>query len=224
MNVELDTTTAPGTKDAILSAAERLFAAEGVARASLRAITGEAGVNLAAVHYHFGSKQGLVRAVLARRLEPLARRRLELLDRAERSPGGAAIDDVVRAFTEPALEIVRREPGGHAFARFMLNASLDPQAELREAVLEQLRETIDRFTEALGSHLPHLSRADIFWRFHFMVGVMVHSIALGSVVHGFSGGLCDPHDIKGVSDQIVAFVVAGLEAPAPAPREEESKP
>ena len=214
MNVELSQTPSePDTKKAILTTAERLFAAEGVERASLRAITGEAGVNLAAVHYHFGSKEGLVRAVLARRLGPLTRRRLELLDRAERD--GGSIDDVVRAFIEPALAMVRSEPGGHAFARFMLSASQDPKAEMREAVFAELRETIERFSTALRSHLPHLPETEIFWRFHFMIGVMVHSIALGSVVHEISGGLCDPHDVKGVSDRIVAFVVAGLRAPHP---------
>ena len=214
MTVELSQTpTEPDTKDAILAAAERLFAAEGIDKASLRAITGEAGVNLAAVHYHFGSKEGLVRALLARRLEPLTRKRLELLDAAEHERG--SLDDVVRAFIEPALEMVKSEPGGHAFARFMLSASQDPKAEMREAVFAELRETIERFSEALSAHLPHLPKTEIFWRFHFMVGVMVHSIALGSVVHVISGGLCDPHDVRAVSDRIVSFVVAGMRAPQP---------
>ncbi len=202
------------TKAVILTAAERLFAAEGVTGASLRAITGEAGVNLAAVHYHFGSKEGLVRAVLARRLEPLARRRFELLDRAEAASGGKpSIEAVVRAFVQPPLEMVQRERGGHAFARFMLGVLQDPKPEMRELILEQLRETLDRFTSALGAGLPGLPRAEIFWRFHFMVGVMVHTIALGEMVHRYSDGLCNPLDVDGVTRRIVDFVVAGFETP-----------
>lgn len=204
------------TKESILAAAEKLFAAEGVPRASLRAITNEAGVNLAAVHYHFQSKEGLVDAVLERRLEPLRQRRFELLERAEReSDSAVAAEAVVRAFVQPALEMVQRERGGHAFARFMLGVFQDPKAEMRELLFEHLKETIERFTDALGRSLPDLPRAEIFWRFHFMVGVMVHTIALGSVVHRYSGGLCDPVDVEGVTNRIVSFVVAGLNEPAP---------
>ncbi len=213
------------TKEAILTAAERLFAAEGVTGASLRAITGEAGVNLAAVHYHFGSKEGLVRAVLARRLEPLARRRFELLDRAEEASGGQpSIDAVVRAFVQPPLEMIQRERGGHAFARFMLGVLQDPKPEMRGLILEQLRETLDRFTGALGARLPGLPRAEIFWRFHFMVGVMVHTIALGDMVHRYSDGLCDPLDVDGVTRRIVDFVVGGFERPTPTAGAAESRP
>ncbi len=205
------------TKEAILAAAERLFAAEGVPRASLRAITSEAGVNLAAVHYHFQSKEGLVRAVLERRWQPLSERRFELLERAERSAAGApSAEEVVRAFVGPPLEMIQRERGGHAFARFMLGAFIDPKGEVREMLLEQLKETIDRFTDALSAALPHLPRAEIYWRFHFMVGVMAHTIALGSLVHGYSGGLCDPHDVEGVTQRMVDFVVGGFQAPSPA--------
>lgn len=202
------------TKEAILNAAERLFAEAGIARASLRAITGAADVNLAAVHYHFGSKEGLVRAVLTRRLAPLTRRRFELLDAAEHKDP-PDLRAVVRAFVQPALEMVQRVRGGHAFARFLLTLFQDPKAETRELVLDQLHETVDRFTGALGRALPELPRAEIFWRFHFMVGVMAHTIALGSLVHRYSGGLCDPLDVETVTDHIVDFVAAGFATPPP---------
>jgi AcrR family transcriptional regulator len=69
------------TKERILDAAERLFAAHGFAGTSLRAVTKEAGVNLAAVHYHFGTKEDLLRAVLSRIVIPVNRERLEMLRR-----------------------------------------------------------------------------------------------------------------------------------------------
>lgn len=201
------------TKEAILSAAERLFADRGVPRASLRAITGEAEVNLAAVHYHFGSKQGLVRAVLARRLEPLNQRRFDLLSEAEDASGGApAVGEIVRAFVLPALEMVQQEPGGHAFARFLLSAFQDPNPEFRELLLEQFRDTIERFSRALQKSLPHLPLEEVYWRFHFMVGVMAHTVALGFVVHRFSNGLCDPLDLEAVTNRMVSFLVGGMES------------
>ncbi len=200
------------TKEAILNAAEELFSVEGVHRASLRAITSSAAVNLAAVHYHFGSKDGLVRAVLARRLEPLTVRRFELLDEAM-SAGTADARAIVRAFVQPPLEMIQTHPGGHAFARFVLQLSQDPSPEARDLLLQELQETLERFTTALASALPDLPREEIFWRFHFMVGVMAQTIALGTLVERYSGGLCDPHDVEGVTERMVAFVAGGFEAP-----------
>src|SRR5437763_16807197 len=88
-----------GTRESLMDAAESLFAERGIPAASLRAITERATANLAAVHYHFGSKQGLVRAVFDRRLAPLNRERLTLLDRYEAEGGG--VEEVVRAFVAP---------------------------------------------------------------------------------------------------------------------------
>jgi AcrR family transcriptional regulator len=201
----------PGTKEAILAAAERLFAEHGVQGASLRAITGEAGVNLAAVNYHFGSKEGLVEAIVSRRLKPLSARRLELLDRAlGASPSRPDVAEVVRAFVAPALEMIQNEPGGHAFARFILSAFQDPRPEMRDMLLGQFEETIRRFTDALGKSLPELPPVEIFWRFHFMVGVMAHTVGLGFAVERFSGGICDPGDIDSVTERMVGFVAGGL--------------
>ena len=218
MNEPLSTSAAAentesGTKSAILAAAERLFAEHGVQGASMRAITSEAGVNLAAVNYHFGSKEGLVQALLARRLVPLTERRFELLDEAE-SRAPVEVAEVVRAFVAPALEMVRDEPGGHAFARFILSAFQDPRPEMREMLLAQFEETIQRFSAALERALTQLPREEIFWRFHFMVGVMAHTVGLGFALHRFSGGICDPLDIESVTERMVAFLVGGMETPA----------
>ena len=204
-----------GTKQALLDTAERLFAEQGVDRASLRAITQTAGTNLASVNYHFGSKDGLVRAVLARRLEPLSRERLELLAACPRDPEGRPeVAGVVRAFIGPPLRMIQRERGGHSFARFVLRAFSEPGADMRRTVLEQFGETIERFTAALAAALPHLSREEIHWRFHFAVGSMAHTAGLGFLVHEASGGLCDPLDVEGVIDRLTGFLVGGLKSPA----------
>ena len=71
------------TKDRILDTAERLFARDGFEATSLRSITAEAGVNLAAINYHFQSKEALVQAVIGRRMGPMNDRRLALLDAYE---------------------------------------------------------------------------------------------------------------------------------------------
>src|SRR5271156_4839584 len=100
------------TKDRILDAAERLFARVGIEATSLRAITAEADANLASVNYYFQSKGALVQAVIVRRLGPITKRRLELLDACERSVGSGPlpIEQVLNAFFRPVVEIY----GSHA--------------------------------------------------------------------------------------------------------------
>lgn len=202
------------TKELILASAERLFAEHGVAGASLRAITQDAGVNLAAVNYHFGSKDGLLLAVLERRLKPLAETRLRLLESAERQGGGETrLERIVEAFVQPALEMVGRERGGHAFARFLLRTFSEPDEEIRALLFGQFERTIEAFTRALGRCLPELSREEILWRFHFMVGSMSHTIGLGSLIEKLSGGRCDPRDVEGTTRRLVTFIAAGMRCP-----------
>lgn len=201
-----------GTKEKLLDAAEALFAEHGVHRASLRAITQKAGANLAAVNYHFGSKEELLRAVLARRLTPINRQRLALLDRALAS-GTPSTEEIVRAFIAPVLTMVRREPGGHAFARFISRTFSEPDAELRTLILEAFEDVVQRFTTALRMALPHLAEDESYWRFLFMVGAMAHAAGFGFLTQQLSGGVCDPGDAEGVIDRLTAFLVGGLEAP-----------
>jgi len=94
------------TKERILDAAERLFADHGFPATSMRDITQEAGVNLAAVNYHFGSKEALMIAVLDRSTAPVNRARLEQLDALEAAAGDAPVEteQIVRAFLTPLFE------------------------------------------------------------------------------------------------------------------------
>jgi AcrR family transcriptional regulator len=203
------------TKDNLIRAAEKLFAEQGIAGASLRAITQEAEANLASVNYHFGSKDDLVKAVLARRLEPLNRERLALLDRYSKEGGGTpGLERIVRAFISPVLTMIQRERGGHAFARFVGRAFSEPDPQIRGLLLEQFKEVIGRFTKAMIEALPHIPSEEIYWRFHFMVGAMVHTAGLGFLVRDISGGLCNPLDVDGVTDRLVCFITGGLRAPA----------
>jgi len=206
----------PDTRDALLDAAEHLFAERGLRSASLRAITGEAGTNLAAVNYHFGSKQGLVEAVFTRRLEPLNRERLDRLAACEAAPGGPAVECIVRAFVAPVLRMLRdRREGGAAFARLVARSFSEPSEETLRMLQSAFREVVERFAAALGAALPHLPRETVFWRIHFMAGAMAHTAAFGRLAFAMSHGLCDPEDSERMIDELAAFLAAGHAAPAP---------
>jgi AcrR family transcriptional regulator len=204
------------TKSELLEAAERLFAEHGIARSSLRAITREAGANVASVNYHFGSKEGLVKAVFAHRLGPLNRERLALLDRCLKSAkGDPDLKCVLRALVGPALQMMRdREPGHKCFAQIMGRAFADPEERVRTILLDEFREVKERFTKVLAVILPHLSPEELFWRFHFMIGAMAHTAAGSFFVTRHSAGVVDPSDVEGMTLKLVNFLAAAMSAPA----------
>ena len=153
------------TKTRILDSAEKLFAERGFDAASLRAITGKAGVNLAAVNYHFKSKEVLIREVLARRLSPLTQRRLELLDQHEAKRGSrpVPIEDIVRSLVAPLFEQRDRLSGGRYIASLLGRLYSEPR--LWKIFLEELGDTVSRFSAALRLALPQLSKGR-FARFY----------------------------------------------------------
>lgn len=208
---------ASDTKQRILDTAERLFAENGYAGTSLRTIIAAAGVNLAAVHYHFRSKQELLKSVIARRLEPINRERLEALDAAERTTGseGPVIEQILEAFLMPIFRS-GHDPslGGNVFLRLFGMLYGESGDEVRGFFAEQMGPVAVRFVSAFSRALPHLSRMELYWRMSFCVGVMAHVLRGGVEVKLISGGLCDPSQWDQAAPRVVEFLAAGLRAPA----------
>ena len=209
--------TTTDTKRRILDAAERLFAERGFDATSLRAITAAADVNLAAVNYHFRSKDGLIRAVFARNIAPLNARRLELLTAVEaKAQGGPVpVEDIVRALIGPMLEL-QRLPGHANLPMLVGRMYTDPSPRIRQLFVDELGETAQRFRAALRRSLPDLPPTDLYWRIGFMIGSTAITMAASWIIQMMSRGLCDPSDVEATLDRLVAFVVAGLESPLPA--------
>ncbi len=169
------------TKERILDAAEGLFVVHGFEATSLRTITAAAFVNLAAVNYHFGTKEELFQAVLTRRLDPMNQERVEILSRLE-SRGGAAIrcpcDRILMALFVPALRLARDpERGGKNFLRLLGRAYADPAPFIRQFLSDQYALMIARFKAAFGRALPHLPRRELSWRLHFIMGALSYTLA-----------------------------------------------
>ena len=207
------------TKDRILDAAEALFMEHGFEATSLRAITAAAAVNLAAVNYHFGSKEELFQAVLTRRLDPMNQRRLALLDRFERDAASAPLscERIIVALFVPALELARDpERGGKDFLRLLGRAYADPAPFIRQLLSEQYAQMIARFKAAFGRALPHLPKKELSWRLHFIMGALSYTLA-GTDVLKLIAEL-NPTEVT--NDEILLrrlapFLLAGLKAPLP---------
>ena len=204
------------TKEKILDAAEKLFAASGFDGTSLRSITAEAGANLAAVNYHFGSKDDLIQAVFARRLTPLNSERLRLLDALEAEAGEKApdLEAIIRAFLTPALRLAGASPARRVVMGLLGQAMSQPDERIRRLFITQFTEVGSRFQAALARAVPSLPPEEIFWRLMFMIGAMVHSMTLSQNLEEFSGGLCRSSDVRSIVDHLVPFVKAGMQAPA----------
>lgn len=162
------------TKARILNAAEDLFIEAGFEAMSLRHITARASVNLAAVNYHFGSKEALIEAMLSRRLDRLNDERLTLLEHFDTLLGARlTCEHVLGAMLIPALRL-SRDPraGGRTFLRLLGRAYADPSTFIRHILSSRYASIADRFLDAFQSALPHLSREELRWRVHFAMGAL----------------------------------------------------
>ncbi|MFT4514010.1 MAG: AcrR family transcriptional regulator [Planctomycetota bacterium] len=205
----------PDTKDQILDAAEHLFAEQGFAATSLRQLTARAGVNLAAANYHFGSKDELAKAVLQRRIEPINRERRQRLGDMSKP---ASIEAIVRAFIEPALRTQHVSPGaqpesrGAGLCRLFGRISVEQPPFLQEFMSEQFGELGKRFVAMLSEAAPGIAAETLWWRMHFTVGAMAHTLANAHVVGQVSHGACDANDHQGILNQLTAFAIGGFSA------------
>ncbi len=209
------------TKQTILDTAERLIASKGIDGVSLRSITSEAKVNLAAVHYHFGSKEALVEKVFERRVTPLNQRRIEMLTAAELAAGDGPlpVEDVLRALIEPAIRLYQDQDSQRTFTR-MCGRIYAEQAEYVQRIFDDLfREIVVRFGTAFERALPDVPAPERSWRVHFSVGAMIHTMTDSEKIRRFSNGLCDPSDTEQTIDQMVRFCAAGMRAEAAETRE-----
>ena len=204
------------TKERILDVAERLFADRGFPATPLRDITSEAGVNLASVNYHFGSKEALLAAVLERRLRPVNALRLELLDALESAAGNSApnAEEVIRAFLSPPFQ-KRREwgVGGDNFLRLMGRIHSETNEAFRASFFQQFDRVSRRFAQSLRRALPHLDATDVGWRMLFLVGSMALTMAWGDSFASIGpDSTKDPEDVL---ESLIQYATAGMESPAP---------
>jgi AcrR family transcriptional regulator len=209
--------TEQDTKQRLLDAAERLFAEVGYEQASMRALTTAAGVNLAAANYHFGSKAGLLQAVLRRRVGPVNAARMAALDALDACGGTPTVEDVLSAFLRPVVHCAEVFEGGpdSTFRRCIGRLTSMP-GEHSALIGQVFQEVVERTLRALGEALPHLPEEDLHWRFQFTLGGLLTVISDPERMHMISGGRCDPNDADAFLDQLLAFSVGAFRAPATA--------
>ncbi len=208
------------TKDRILNAAELLFAEKGFDAASLRDITQEAGANVAAVNYHFRSKDELIEAVFARWFETINGKRIALLKafQANAAPEPASLEDVLRALIFPCVDACTSGGNGANFKRLVGRIYSAPRLFDRPSFHAQFHEMMAHFGPAFLAVLPNALCQESFWRIHFVIGSMIHALHNGAEVEMSSGGLVDAGDDSLMREYLVTFAAAALRAPLSRPQ------
>lgn len=202
--------------DRILDAAEKLFAAHGFDGTSLRQLTIDAGVNLAAVNYHFGSKESLYAAMIARRIRPINEARLAALEKAEQAAEGAPVPlaTVLAILVRPILELSKdATQGGPGIVRIIGRSLAEPLPFMDAILASEFQPTLARFSQAVRRNAPHLSPEDFLWRLSFVVGAMQHTFSNLHRMSELTRGICRDNDDEGALRRFLDFAVTAFAAP-----------
>ena len=208
-----DEETQAATKAQVFNTAERLFALNGFQNVSVRDITAEAGVNLASVNYPFGSKDALLFAIFRRRTGELNRERARMLHEAgDRHAGAPPVREVLEALFAPPLRWADPANDRRISMQFIIRARSEGTAEMREALQNDVSH-LARFAEALKTACPELAVESVYWRLHFVLG-MVHNNRFVEFdrLHHLSGGLTREGDVAALLTRMLDFAEAGFMA------------
>jgi AcrR family transcriptional regulator len=199
------------TRSAILAAAERLYADRGFGDVTLRDIVAEANVNLAAVNYHFGSKDELIAELFVTRSLQLNRERLRELRAAEDAGGGMAdIAAILRALVGPTLRGCLGPHTQHSTAaRFMIRVNIEAVPAIRRIRNREI-DHLRKFIAAMKRALPESSDVELYWGLHFALAMAQQTVRDSERLAKLSEGTCDVDDVEAVIDRVVDVAVLGL--------------
>ena len=206
-------------KNIILDAAESLIIQNGFYATSIRQITAKAKTNIAAINYHFGSKEELMKAMISRRLIPVNEERLAYLDKvlkkAEKECRAPDHTEIVKAFFEPVMKrILQDRSFNKYFYEFIIWRDTAPNHPFRNHYISIINEVIDKFVNALSLAFPDSSQQENNRGFFFSIGVMAYGAILiresqkaQSLVAEYYGEF----DFDKTFDYILKYISSGLE-------------
>ena len=204
-------------KERILDAAEHEFAERGFRGASLRSITRAAGVNVASIHYYYGSRQALLRATLERIVRPVNEERLRQLEATLAAEAVPSVESILTAFIRPDLELIAGlGERGTIMARFSGRSYTEPEEVVSQVITELFSDVGARFLDALSLAVPDVPMEELLWRLRCVVAIITYLLA----AQGTARALFDPNDIPATSERFVSFAAAGMRAPLLSPRGE----
>ena len=207
----LNEAEAAATRNLVFVAAERLFALHGFQGVSVRDITAEAGVNLASINYHFGSKDALLFDIFNRRTAELNRLRAKMLHEANSAHAGKPpVRAILHALIAPP--VLWMDPKGERLVsvQFLIRARSEGTDQMRDVLRSDVSH-LQRFSDALLVACPNLAPEEVYWRLHFSLG-LVHNNRFAELdrLSTLSEGLTREYEIERLIARMVDFAEAGF--------------
>jgi AcrR family transcriptional regulator len=197
------------TKEQIITVAERLFAERGFAGTTLRNVVSEAGVNLAAVSYHFGSKEELFRAVVCRFARPVIEQELRLLSELQAGPKLPSVEEILTVILKPSLEILTQDQDTHLMqAQFMGRCRTEPKP-IQRIANEEFAVVTEACLDLLQRVLPDQSRSQIYWKLDLVIASLIRILTEAGHPHSLLKSN-RPEDIQATTQQLVRFLSPGM--------------
>lgn len=201
------------TRERLLEKAAELFAAQGFESVSLRDLTQAAGVNLAAVNYHFGSREKLIECLIERMMNPMNEERLAMLADARKVAGGAPVpvEKVLHAFLRPVISRVKSSAMSEQFfSKLMGRCLMDRANRLPESVMPLLERVVAEFGAALRECSPWLDGAQILWRMNFTIGALLNTLVHRELLERLGKGEVRADGADTMLEQLIEFSAAGF--------------
>jgi len=201
------------TRQCIIRAAEKIFAQGGYRAMTLRQVTQEAKVNLAAVNYHFGSKTNLMYALLRERFEPINQQRLTLLDALseKHAPDPVPLAAIYDALFRPLFTGVDSAPvNDTALMQIIGRALTEPADFMRKLHKEFFADLSQRFTDEIHRSCPQLSAEQLQYRFFLSISTMIGTLIEQVRLENISNGKLDATNLDKMLHELTAYVVAGF--------------
>ena len=205
----------PKTKNRLLDATERLFALHGFVGVTMRGVAERAHTNIASAHYHYGSKEGMVMAMLKRRIEPINANRLKYLGNSRNLAGNRPLPphEIFQALILPVChEIAKSSATRENLAQLVARSFTEPVRFIQKMHQRFFRELSENFIEELQRTYPNADKKDLYWNLHLVISSMLGTFAQQRRLNDFSKGLCDESDIEDLGSRLIDFVSTGFEA------------
>jgi AcrR family transcriptional regulator len=201
------------TKTRILDAAERLITELGAEKASLRKITDEAGVNIAAINYHFGSKNNMISAILERFLAPLSAELHQSLDRVYHVAGNEApeLEAVIRSYLVPLLAFSLRFPEQQNFF-IQMYGYIDDKNVFMQSLRGIVEKDIHYYAKAFVKALPQIPEQVVLLRLAFFRNTAFGIMEGDCIMEESIGALGLDLGREEMIEEMVAYTVAGFRA------------
>lgn len=204
------------TRARIIDAAEAMFADHGYDGTSLRGIMAKADVSISLINYHFGNKEGLLRAIFECKAAPLNRQRLALIEEAVAAHPVPRLEDLLRAYFLPSFKDgLPRKNRRNNFMRLVGRIGSDQNQTVSAMMTEYFDDFQRRFITALSKTLPNMSEEELYWRLHCLLCIITHTLNNPDRIYLLSDGRCDLRKVDDAFEHLLTFLVGGMTAPPP---------